>query len=171
MQSDLFFFFGGDISYSISICGCLLGDWRDLCVNCVSTLKRKTPPRKENHEFLPKSSNKIENKILRKNKLNHLLFVAIWNYGKVVCPRPYSKLSHFYPGHEQNWSLPSHFPTSHPCWIRSLSSSHWSFSKLTALIITVSLVQFLISLVKDIKYCYEPILSRLPGGCSHVLLI
>lgn len=61
MGADTFrFLFGGGIRDSVSIYGCLLGDLMHLSVNCVIKSKRKSPPRKEKHGFLPKSSSKIK---------------------------------------------------------------------------------------------------------------
>ena len=62
----------------------------DLSVNCVTKSWRKTPPRKEKHEFLPKSSSKIENKIkfYIKNKLTCFFFIADLGSWEVGCPRP-----------------------------------------------------------------------------------
>lgn len=54
----------------------------NLYVNCVIISKRKTPARREKHEFLPKSSNEIENKILQiLHKKETELFTLCTSFG------------------------------------------------------------------------------------------
>lgn len=86
------FLFGGGIRDLVSIYGCLLGDLMHLSVNCVIKSKRETPPRKEKHEFLPKSSSKMNfEKFYIKNKQ---LFTLCSKLGILArgSPRPCSKL-------------------------------------------------------------------------------
>lgn len=65
----IWFLFGGDIRYSVRIHGCLLDDQMDLKKKKIKMLSNQrekvlpTPQKRKNPEFLPKSSNKIENNI------------------------------------------------------------------------------------------------------------